>query len=107
MFKKIISSLSKTKTINLVMLPVAIGISIILVSLVVADTGHIGNKIGGFLLSLGLFVLGFMGLPMIIRKEVPWLITIRGWIAVVEGVILLLIWWGAAIGFVTLMLRAR
>ncbi len=107
MFKKAIKLLSKMETLHLILLPVAIGILIILISLGLTSTGYIGHQIGSFLLPLGLFVLGFMGLPMIVRKEVPWLITIKGGIAVVEGIVLLLIWWGVAIGFVGLMLSER
>lgn len=107
MFKKIINSLSKMETIHLVLLPVAIGILIILLSIGLAGIGAIGRQIGDMLLPIGLFILGFMGLPMIIRQEVPWLKTIRGWIAVVEGSILLLMGWGLAIGAVLLILNTR
>jgi hypothetical protein len=107
MSKKIFAVLSKMKTIHLVMLPVIIGILIILIALGVARLGSIGNQIGGFLLAFGLFVIGLMGLPMIIRKEIPWLVTIRGWIAVVEGIILLVIGWGLALGFLGFMFSSR
>jgi hypothetical protein len=77
-FKKIINALSNKGTLYLVMLPAVIGMMVMLIALGISSTGHIGHQIGSFLLPLGLFVWGFMGLPMIIRKEVPWLITIRG-----------------------------
>jgi hypothetical protein len=86
------------KTIHLIMLPVGIGLAIIVISIWVAGIGPIGKQVGLGLLTLGLFVLGFMGLPMIIRKELPWLTTtIRGKFAIFEGVVLMLIWWGLAI----------
>jgi hypothetical protein len=108
MINKIINFLSKWQTIHLVMLPVVIGILIMLISIGLGNTGHIGNEIGRFLLPLGFFVWGFMGLPMIIRKETPWFMgTIKGWIGIAQGVILLLMGWGLAIGFLILMLNAN
>ena len=44
---------------------------------------------------------------MIIRKQVPWLMTIRGWPAVLEGIILTVIGWGLTIGIWVGLLSAR
>jgi len=106
MFKKIIYILSNMKTQHLVVLPIAIGISVLLIALGLGKTSHIGNQIGRFLLPLGFFVWGFTGLPMILRKEVPWLITIRGWAAVAQGVFLMLGSWSIAIILLVVLLRS-
>ncbi len=107
MFEKIVNSLSRMKTIHLVMLPVLSGLVPIFIFLWLGSAGYRDTSMQYFLLILTFFLWGFMGLPMIIRKEVPWLITIRGWPAVAEGILLVLIWWGVAIGFVGLMLHTR
>jgi hypothetical protein len=107
MFKKIINSLSKWETIHLVMLPVAIGLLPLFGFLLLGSAGYRDTPIQYFLVSLMFFSWGFMGLPMIVRKEVPWLIVFRGWVAVVEGVALLVMGWGLAIGFMVIMFKAK
>lgn len=98
MFKKIVNILSAMKTIYLVLIPVALGILLILISLGLAMISQSANQIGNFLIPFAFFIWGFTGLPMIVRKEVPWLITVRGWLAVAEGIFLMLgLWWVAII----------
>ena len=95
------------ETIHLVMLPLAIGMLPISVFLWLSTAGYRDTKLQYLLIGLTFFIWGFMGLPMIRRREMPWLIRIRGWLAVAEGVLLLVIWWEVAIVFIGLMLRAR
>ena len=98
MFKKLLSIISNMKTIYLVLFPVALGVLLILIFLGLAKIGDGENQAGSFLIPFAFFIWGFTGLPMIIRKEVPWLITIRGWLAVAEGIFLMLgLWWVAII----------
>ena len=88
MLKRLISLVSEIQTIYLVLVPAAIALLIIWLTL------EFGG--GDLLIPLALFVWGFMGLPMIIRREVPWLITIRGRIAVLEGIVVMVLSWAAA-----------
>ncbi|HVN14509.1 MAG TPA: hypothetical protein VMT73_02120 [Anaerolineales bacterium] len=107
MLNKIINALSKWKTIHLVMLPVAIGLIPLVIFLLLGSAGYRGTSMQGLLLVFTFFIWGFMGLPMVIRKEMPWLIIFRGWIAIIEGVALMLVWWALAIIFIGIMLGAR
>jgi hypothetical protein len=95
------------KTIHLVMLPVVFSLLPFIIIVIMGSAGYIDTPIQRFLLILTFFLLGFMGLPMIVRKETPWFITLKGWVAIVQGVVLMLIWWGIDIGFVILMLSKR
>ena len=107
MFKKIFNYFSKWETLSLVLLPIGIGLLPLFAFFSLGSLGYRGTSIGGFLLSLTTLCWGFMGVPMIIRKQVPWLITIRGWPAVLEGIILTLIGWGLTIGMWVSLLSAR
>ena len=44
-----------------------------------------------------LFLWGVAGIPMIIRREAPWIITIRGWPAIAEGLFMVVACWGLII----------
>ncbi len=88
MIKKILVHLNTMSTIKLIGLCMIAGLGFILGGVLLASAGGVGKLIGGFFVPLGFLFLGLMGVPMIIRRELPWLITIRGWLAVAEGVIL-------------------
>jgi len=108
MLNKFFSRFSKMKTFDLIKIPLVVGFIFTFASILLyGRAGYFGNLIGSFLISFAFFSWGFIGLPMIIRKEMPWLITIRGWWAVVEGVAFLIIFWGGAIVFFVSLLSGR
>jgi hypothetical protein len=45
------------------------------------------------LIDLMVFLWGLSGIPVIIRRELPYLIPIRGWNAVVTGIFMILGSW--------------
>jgi len=96
MLRKILREISSARTIHLVIIPFVIGLILMLLAWELGGRKGMEHYIGGLLLSLAFFVWGFMGLPIILRKEIPWLITIKGWFAVVEGVVLMLTAWVVA-----------
>ena len=108
MFKKLIVRCSTMATVDLIKIPLAIGFLFSVASMALfSSTSHLGKLTGGILLSVAFFVWGLMGLPMIIRKEMPWLIMVRGWFAVLEGVVLLLGCWATAIIFAVVVFSAK
>ena len=76
-------------TMKLMWLCSVVGLGFILGGMVILNTGGLGKPIGGFFLPLGFLVWGLIGIPMIIRRELPWSIPIRGRMAVVQGIVLL------------------
>ena len=93
MFKNIANFLSKKETFHLILLPLAISLLPFSIFLLLGSLGYRDTPIEHFLLLIVIFLWTFMGLPMIIRKEVPWLITVRGWLAVTEGIFLMVGLW--------------
>jgi hypothetical protein len=74
---------------TLTFLPVFIGLAIIILMV---------NTMGTFGFSLGAFVAGFTGVIIIFRKEIPTpLNRIQGTMAVIEGILMTVLLWGAAI----------
>jgi hypothetical protein len=104
MFKKFIAFFSRMTTKRLLDLFLLIGLALWILSGVFL---YIAPYIGGLLFILGLVAFGFMGLIIIVRKEFPWIIPIKGWLAVVEGVIFLVFGWVAAIGMIWILLIRR
>jgi hypothetical protein len=106
MLKKAIDRFSKMNTIDLVNIPLFIGFLLFILSAIILTIGHIGNIVGVYIIILTFFIWGFMGIPMIIRKEFPYL-TIRGWMAVAEGFVFVLFGWGISIVLLVVMIRGR
>jgi hypothetical protein len=52
------------------------------------------------------FLWGCTGLPMMVRKEMPWLPKAPGWVAVVQGALFVIIGWGIAFGFAVALLNS-
>ena len=114
MFKKIIDAVSNPEfdILTLTMLPVIVGLLIIAWSVAFVKMGYIGDRLEGFLVALGLFVWGFSGLPMIIRKEVPLVFmfrvsVIRGWFAIVYGLFTAVGCWVASISYLAAIFRGK
>lgn len=73
----------------LTFLPAFIGLAIIILTI---------NKMAGVGFSLGSFVAGFTGVIIILRKEIPTVLNrIQGTRAVIEGTLITVLLWGAAI----------
>jgi len=71
------------------LLPVGIGVVLLILTV---------NMLGIFSCSLALFVAGFSGLIVLVRKEIPTALgRIRRKRAVVEGIMLIVLFWGIAI----------
>ena len=108
MFSKLISRLSSKSTSDLIKIPFVTGLLLMGTSIVLLDrTPQSRNLVSGLLIPLGFFAWGFAGIPMIIRKEMPWLIIIKGWFAVLEGIAILVTCWGVAIILSVVLLSAR
>jgi hypothetical protein len=89
MIKDFLTRLNTMSTMKLMWLCGLVGLGFMLGGMFVFNTGGFGKQIGGFFLPLGFLVWGLIGIPMIIRRELPWSIPIRGRIAVVQGIVLL------------------
>ena len=73
----------------LTFLPAFIGLAIITLTI---------NSMGDLGFSLGSFVAGFTGVIIILRKEIPTALNrIKGTRAIVEGILITVLLWGAAI----------
>ncbi len=107
MFKRIVNFLSTLQTIHLILLPVAISLLPLAVFGVLGSAGYRGTPLQGLLLLLVIFLWGLMGVPMIIRKEVPWLMAIRGSLAVVQGIVIMLLSWAIILLWAGVIFRGR
>ena len=91
-------------TMHLILVPVRTSLLPIFILVLVGLAGYHDSLAQAILSGLVFFLWGCMGLPMIIRKEVPWFVINHGWLAVVQGTILLIIFWGVALGFLVRVL---
>ncbi len=106
MTKRLISTLSNMQTSRLIALPLIIGVLLMFTSmLLLIGSNLLGKFLGVYLLPAAFFVWGSTGLPMIIRREMPWLFFVTGWLAVAEGIILVFSLWGVAIAILVSILR--
>ena len=56
--------------------------------------GHYsGTTVENILILSTIFLWGCIGIPIIVRKESPGLITLYGWPAILNGVIITLLFW--------------
>lgn len=106
MLTKIKNPQAVMKTLHLVLFPVVISLLPISVLVWTGSAGYRDTPAQSILSGVTFLLWGSMGLPMIIRKEIPWASTAPGWVAVVQGAILILIGWGIALGFVILWLNS-
>jgi hypothetical protein len=90
MFKNLLARLNTFSTMKLIWLCILIGLGFVVGGILIASIGGVAMQIGGFFFPLGFLCWGLTGVPMIIRRELPWLITVRGWPAVFEGVVLVI-----------------
>ena len=91
------------KTAQLVMIPAMGGMLLILILVGIGFAGYRGTLAYFILSGLTFFLWGCTGIPLIVRKEVPYLSIMSGWAAVVVGLIFLVIGWGIALGFAILI----
>ena len=101
-FEKLISM----KTSHLVLLPLIISLAPILILMLIGSDGYHGTPLQLTFAGLIFFLWGAAGLPIMIRREVPWFPSMNGWMAIAEGLIILTIGWGIASGFVILVLKS-
>jgi hypothetical protein len=98
--------LSAMKTIHLVVLPVIISLLPIVALVWLGSAGYRDTPAQTIFSGMTFFLWGCTGLPMIVRKEIPWLRTAPGWMASVQGIVFLTIGWGIALGFAILLLNS-
>jgi hypothetical protein len=91
MIKAFLTRLHTISTIKLVWLCGVVGLAFILGGMFLFNAGGLAKPIGGFFIPLGFLVCCLTGIPMIMRRELPWNNVIRGRIAVVQGVVLLVV----------------
>lgn len=106
MLKTITNSRNAMRTGHLVMLPLIVGLLLILILVVLRYAGYQNTVAQNIVAGLTFFLWGCTGLPMIIRKEIPWFTRAPGWVAVVQGVLLLIIGWTIALGFAILFFNS-
>ena len=91
MIKKFLTRLNTMSTMQLMWLCGLVGLGFMLVGMLIFNAGGLTKLIGAVLISLGFIFYGLIGVPMIIRRELPWLIPIRGRQAVVQGISLVVV----------------
>ena len=107
MLKKIRNILARMETRYLILLPLLIGAVPLIILFSLPKAEYSGTPVAEFLILLTFFTWGLMGLPMIIRKEAPWLIPITGWLAVVEGIVITLASWTVVIMLTVVAIRGK
>jgi hypothetical protein len=93
MYKKIVKWLSSLSTKQLIVIPGLVSLVPISILLLFSKGGYSARPIEDFLIPLTLFILGFIGLPMIIRKEAPGVIVLHGKLAILQGVLIMFCFW--------------
>lgn len=90
------------KTVHLVLFPLMISLLPILLLARIDHAGYHDTPIQSILSGAAFFLWGCTGVPIITRREIPWLPAAPGWAAVLQGTIFLMIGWGIAMGFAIL-----
>jgi hypothetical protein len=96
-WEKLKTAFSNRTTRSLVSIPIYCGLFLLIILVVTSKGNYSGNLLQNILISLAFFCWGFSGLPIIIRRESPEIITTKGWLAVVQGIIVVIIFWGLVI----------
>ncbi len=92
MIKKIAAIISRMKTLEIVLVIACLGF-LSLVPLYILPKDLISPLFKRADIFLSLFILGLSGLPIIIRQEMPWVIYIRGKLAIVIGLMIMMGFW--------------
>jgi hypothetical protein len=91
------NSLARTNTYLLSITPGFLGLCCLFLLTIIAPGGYSGLPIQDFLIILAFFLMGCMGLPIIIRKEYPFsFFNLEGPFAVLNGIVYLVMGWGIA-----------
>ncbi len=104
--KKIQTTLIKMRTSQLIMIPVVLSLIPISLTLVISGGRYSKSSLEDFLVLSILILWGFVGLPMVIRKEAPWLITIRGTLAIIQGGFIMMAFWLPTLAIIVSMISA-
>jgi hypothetical protein len=101
MIKKFIARINTLSTMQIMWLCCVVGLGCMLGGMSIFNAGGFTKPIGAVLVSLSFLFYGLIGVPMIIRRELPWNIPVRGGIAVVQGIGLVVI---GTVGFIILFI---
>jgi hypothetical protein len=82
---------------KLVMFPYLVSLLPLALLLLFFPGRYSGTKIEDLLISSMVFLWGLSGIPIMIRRELPYLISIRGWYAVATGLMIACSFWGLLI----------
>ena len=91
MIRKFLARLNAMSTTQLMWLCGLVGLGLILGGMRIFNAGGLTKLIGALFIPLGFLFYGLIGAPMIIRRELPWQIPIRGRLAVVQGISLVVV----------------
>jgi len=93
MNKKVVIWLSRLRTSNLIMIPVILSLIPLGLDQWISGGHYSGTIAENILILSTIFLWGCIGIPIIVRKESPGLITLYGWPAILNGVIIVLLSW--------------
>jgi len=93
MNNKIIVWLSRMKTSNLIMIPVILSLIPLGLDQWISGGHYSGTTVEDALILSAVFLWGCVGIPIIVRRESPGLITLYGWPAILSGIFIILCFW--------------
>jgi len=91
MNKKVVIWLSRLRTSNLIMIPVILSLIRLGLDQWLSGGHYSGTTVENILILSTVLLWGCIGIPIIARKESPGLITLYGWSAILNGVIIVLL----------------
>jgi hypothetical protein len=97
LWKKILITVSQTSTRTLVVIPIFMSFIPIGVLLSLPGYYYSGTALQDNLIYSIFFLWGCSGIPIIIRGESPGSVASRGWVAYLQGCLMISIPWGIAL----------
>jgi small-conductance mechanosensitive channel len=96
-WRKAKMSFARLSTRTLVVIPFMLSFIPIAILLSLPGYRYTGTPIQDQLISSILFLWGCTGIPIIVRGESPGSVPVRGWLAYIQGFLMISIPWGIAI----------
>jgi hypothetical protein len=101
LWKKVRGIITSMSTLQLILLPTLLSLLPITILIRISNGHYSGKPIEDILISIIIFLWGIMGIPMILRREAPGLfLYTKGWLAIIEGILILVASWSVAIALV-------
>ena len=96
-WKAIRKTIASKSTRELALFPVICSLLPLLLLILISHGHYSGTPTQGLLIELMLFLWGSSGIPIILRREDPGIVVVRGWSAVAIGILVIVTSWGAII----------